>query len=102
MLLLRFVPAWLLAALFLLAGAGIATAQPWESPARPPMPLMTDTPEYCFYLAGRFMTLQRTVANPSSDARVLAFEGRRMCEQGLVIPGIKRVRRALMILRAER
>ncbi len=102
MLFVRLVPAWLVAALLVLAVPGVAVAQPWEGPAHPPMPLLTDTAEYCFYLAGRFVTLQRTVAEPSPDARLLAFEGRRMCEQGLIMPGIKRVRRALMILRSQR
>jgi hypothetical protein len=101
MLFLRSVPALMLA-VFCLVSPRSASAEPWDGPDRPPMRVMTDTPEYCFYLAGRFVALQRRVADPSPDAHLLALEGRRMCEQGLVRAGIARVRRAIMILRAER
>ena len=65
------------------------------------MPVISDTPEFCFELARRFTVLQRLAVSPSPDARLLAFEGRQMCEHGLIRPGIMRMRRAIMMLRAE-
>jgi len=66
-----------------------------------PMRVMSDTPEYCWHLAGEVAAAQRAVLNPSPDVRVLAHEGRRMCRIGLTRGGILRLRRALLLLRGE-
>ncbi len=58
-------------------------------------PLTTDTPAYCAQLA-------RQVAehhSPLLDVQRLLAEGREMCEQGQIRGGIRRLRRALVMLR---
>jgi hypothetical protein len=64
------------------------------------MRVMTDTPEYCWHLANEVAVEQRQAREPSPDVRVLAGEGRRMCDRGLIRGGILRLRRALLLLRA--
>ena len=61
----------------------------------PSFTLTTDTPTYCAQLA-------RQVAERHSallDVQRLLAEGREMCEQGQVRGGIRRLRRALVMLR---
>jgi len=60
----------------------------------PGIPLNTDTPAYCTQLA-------RQVAEHHSgllDVQRLLGEGREMCEHGQIRGGIRRLRRALVIL----
>ena len=64
------------------------------------MRVMTDTPEYCWHLAAEIAATPRELRNLPPDIRMLAMEGQRMCDHGLVRPGIMRLRRALMMLRA--
>jgi hypothetical protein len=64
------------------------------------MRVMTDTPEYCWHLANEVAVEQREARDPSPDVRVLAGEGRRMCDRGLIKGGILRLRHALLLLRA--
>jgi hypothetical protein len=69
----------------------------------------TDTPEYCSALAQRIDHDQQInpqltrhentpVVNTADQVVILASEGRKMCEQGLVVGGIARLRRAWMLL----
>jgi hypothetical protein len=64
------------------------------------MQVITDTPEYCWHLANEVAAAQRQVREPSPDVRMLAGEGQRMCDHGLIRGGILRLRRALLLLRA--
>jgi hypothetical protein len=64
------------------------------------MRVMTDTPEYCWHLANEVATTPREFRLLPPDVRVLATEGRRMCDHGLVRGGILRLRRALLMLRS--
>ena len=96
----RFLPLCLAAALGL-ATTEPAAAQPWTPPPdadRPPMPIITDTPEYCAFLAAKIRAMQRTAPVPSPDVRLLAFEGRRLCEHGQVRAGVMRMRMAWRLL----
>jgi len=70
-----------------------------------PARVTTDTPEYCATLAHRVdhaRQVQGELAPPApahgDEVAMLAGEGRRMCEQGLVVGGIARLRRAWMLL----
>jgi hypothetical protein len=60
---------------------------------------MTDTPEYCFHLAR--VEAREEEGRPSlpPDVHMLAVTGRQMCEQGLLVGGLARVRLALALLR---
>ncbi len=72
-------------ALFLLAS--------WPAVAQQAAPrLISDSPEYCAELAGRFATL-----GPEAPAhlRLLADEGRQLCAEGQTRSGIAKLRRAL-------
>jgi hypothetical protein len=85
--------------------------QPPPAPSGPsgPARVTTDTPEYCATLAHRvdharqIQTGIQTGPSPHAaangdDVATLAGEGRRMCEHGLVVGGIARLRRAWMLL----
>lgn len=54
--------------------------------------LMSDSPEYCAELLGRFAALGPQV---SSQSRALAEEGRKLCLEGQSRSGIAKLRRAL-------
>ncbi len=80
-----------------------------QSDGPPPLRVTTDTPEYCSLLAQRIdhdQQARRQPARPENPPVVgnadqvvmLSSEGRKMCEQGLVVGGIARLRRAWMIL----
>ena len=99
----RCLPAALAAAIGIAAGAAPAAAQSWAPPPpavadRGPMPVTTDTPEYCVFMLNKVRAMQRAAPMPSPDVRLLIFEGRRMCEHGLVRPGIMRLRMAWRLL----
>jgi hypothetical protein len=64
------------------------------------MRVMSDTPEYCWHLANEVAAEQHEAREPSPDVRMLAGEGQRMCDHGLIRGGILRLRRALLLLRA--
>lgn len=66
-----------------------------------PMPVITDTPEYCWRLAREVAAAQQMAPNTPPRVRVLATEGRRMCDAGMVRGGIRRLRSALILLRNE-
>jgi hypothetical protein len=54
--------------------------------------LISDSPEYCAELAGRFEALG---AEAPAHLRVLADEGRQLCAEGQTRSGIAKLRRAL-------
>jgi hypothetical protein len=89
-----------LAGMWLGAGLSSATADGvYTEPG--PMPVITDTPEYCWHLAAEVAEARRTAPTTPPPVRVLAAEGRRMCDNGMVRGGILRLRRALLLLRNE-
>lgn len=89
-----------LATLSLLIGLPSAGGQ--DLPGAPdPMRVMSDTPEYCWHLAIEFSEAQRHTSGLPPDIRMLAREGKRMCENGLIRGGIRRLRLALQLLQAE-
>ncbi len=62
-----------------------------------PMPVTTDTPDYCLSLARR---MEATGSMPP-QIRVLWEEGRDMCLRGHIRGGLARLRRAMMISRGD-
>ena len=75
---------WVFALLLLLPPAALAQ----QAAPR----LISDSPEYCSELAGRFDALG---AEASAHLRVLANEGRQLCAEGQTRSGIAKLRRAL-------
>jgi hypothetical protein len=65
-----------------------------------PMEVTTDTAAYCGQLAAEVATAQEHAGDEvPPDVPRLAAEGRRLCDQGLIRPGIERLRRAWTMLR---
>ena len=85
---------WLLLGLLPATGQGVAV----ESDR---MQVMTDTPEYCWHLANEIAAARRETRSLPPEVRVLAREGERMCDRGLIKGGVTRLRRALLLLRAD-
>lgn len=82
-----------------IAGNGPALALEHEQDTEDaPMVVTSDTRAYCLSLSDR---IHRYGVMPQ-EVRELETEGRDLCEQGRVRGGINRLRRALMVLRAER
>jgi len=54
--------------------------------------LISDSPEYCAELSGRFSALS---AEAPAHLRLLADEGRQLCAEGQTRSGIAKLRRAL-------
>ena len=75
---------WVFALLLLLPPAALAQ----QAAPR----LISDSPEYCAELAGRFEALG---AEAPAHLRVLANEGRQLCAEGQTRSGIAKLRRAL-------
>lgn len=66
-----------------------------------PTRVLTDTPAYCLQL--RLMVqdvLRQATAPPPWGVAMLAADGERMCEQGMIHGGVTRLRRALLLLGA--
>jgi hypothetical protein len=87
----------------LLAGlvpwCGIAAAAAQTAPLR----VTTDSAEYCATLSDQVRQIRRA-RQPGPvpwEVRELTHEGRRMCNEGHIRPGILRLRRALQMLRGE-
>ncbi len=59
-----------------------------------PMPVTTDTKEYCLALADRMAG-----GEMPPHARLLWRHGREMCDHGQVRDGLARLRRAMLMLR---
>lgn len=66
-----------------------------------PLVVTTDTPQYCMHLLDQVSELMRLVPAPPPDVTNLSTEGQRMCGQGQTRGGIMRLRRALVLLRAQ-
>ena len=71
---------------------GDAPAQPEQQRAEP-MPLTTDTVQYCFRLAAQIESSD----SETDEMRHLVSEGLQMCSNGHVIGGLIRLRRAFVI-----
>ena len=85
------------------SGLGVtAFAQPVETDI-PVTRVTSDSPEFCAQLADMLRQDVRThqPAPVPDEVRVLGREGRKMCREGHIRPGILRIRRALLILRGE-
>jgi hypothetical protein len=81
---------------FAISGRRLAAQQTHDSA---PLEVTTDTPEYCLYLQDRVQNLVRLASSPPPrEATQLSTEGQRMCEHGQTRGGIKRLRRALMLM----
>jgi hypothetical protein len=63
----------------------------------------SDSPEFCARLSDmlRQDVNARGPAPVPEEVRALGQEGRKMCREGHIRPGILRIRRALLILRGE-
>ncbi|CAH2600624.1 conserved exported protein of unknown function [Rhodovastum atsumiense] len=82
---------------------GLAVTTQAESVAHDvePTRVTTDSAAYCDELATQLASEDREGKDMPGEARVLATEGQRMCRDGLVRPGIYRLRRALQILHGD-
>jgi hypothetical protein len=93
-----------IATALLSAGPVVGQSGPENTPSRTAQPesVTTDTPEYCLHLrdllSGQLQALRR---QPSTDVIYLSREGQLMCDQGQVRAGILRLRRALVLMRAD-
>lgn len=67
-----------------------------------PMVITSDTVAYCTHLSAQVAEAQQRATTIPPAVPRLATEGRRLCDQGLVRPGIERLRRAWMLLTAAR
>ena len=66
---------------------------PADAVAQQPAPrLISDSPEYCAELSGRFAMLE---IDAPIHLRALAGEGRQLCAEGQTRSGIAKLRRAL-------
>jgi hypothetical protein len=63
----------------------------------PPVEVTTDTQLYCDQLAAQVQSAK----NPSPEALRLSSQGQSLCDGGEVVGGLKRLRRALAVLRSE-
>lgn len=92
-------------AVAVLFGLGTAAAFPQTAPP-PPVPgapwVTTDTPEYCQMLAERIARAEQARPNAPRQIEELAEEGHRMCATGRIRGGLRRLRRALLMLRTDR
>jgi hypothetical protein len=94
-----FVRLALCAAIWLGYGLGQTMAQPAPRQFYPLPGMTTDGPEYCGHLVGEFTREQQLRPPASAYARMLAADGREMCDRGHLKGGIERLRRALILLR---
>ncbi|HUC16655.1 MAG TPA: hypothetical protein VMA37_03090 [Acetobacteraceae bacterium] len=64
-----------------------------------PMPLLTDTPQYCVELSDEVEEVRQSLVSPAPpEVEQLAEEGRRLCAMGEIRGGIVRLRRAMVLL----
>jgi len=81
----------------ILLAAAPAVSPAWaEDP--PSFAITTDTPQYCAQLAKQLTDRK----SPLADVQHLLAEGRDMCDRGQTRGGIRRLRRALVILHHHR
>jgi hypothetical protein len=81
------------------AGLCLVPGGRWQARAQmapaAPMPILSDTPEYCVQLEHRI----RQQGNLPPEVRQLVREGHQQCDHGQVRLGIAHLRRAIMILK---
>lgn len=63
-----------------------------------PMVITSDTAAYCTHLSAQVAEAQDHAVTIPAAVPHLAEEGRKLCDKGLVRPGIERLRRAWMLL----
>lgn len=63
-----------------------------------PMEITSDTVTYCEQLSAQVAAARQKAAEVPADVPRLAAEGQKMCDEGLVRPGIQRLRRAWTLL----
>jgi hypothetical protein len=85
----------------LLLGSGIAFSVVAANGQPAPNEVITDTPQYCLQLLDRVSALERVTSHPPAEVSNLSSEGERMCDLGQTRGGIMRLRRALVLLRAQ-
>ena len=85
----------------MLAGALAWWSDVQASPPSEPVRVITYTRQYCEELSVRAAVLYQGAQAPLEEARLLAVEGDRLCGQGQIRPGIIRLRRAIVLLRAQ-
>ena len=90
-----------LVATVLMAGALACSADAHANVPSEPVRVITHTRQYCEELSARATVLRQKAPAPQEEARLLAAEGDRLCGQGQIRPGIIRLRRAIMLLRAQ-
>jgi hypothetical protein len=78
-----------------------ATVHGQSTDDMPPARVTSDTAEFCAQLARQLRAEIRARSTPEvpDEVRMLQHEGRRMCQEGHIRPGILRIRQALMILK---
>jgi len=89
------------AGLLLSLAAGVALMPNPATGQSAPLVVTTDTPQYCMHLLDQVSDLMRIVPAPPPEVTNLSTEGQRMCGQGQTRGGIMRLRRALVLLRAQ-
>jgi hypothetical protein len=85
----------------MLVGSGIAFSMVAANGQPAPNEIITDTPQYCLQLLDRLSALERATSDPPAEVTNLSSEGERMCDLGQTRGGIMRLRRALILLRAQ-
>ncbi len=90
-----------MAAALLAAGLVACWSDARASNQGEPVRVITHTRQYCVELSLRAAALRQTAPAPLEEASVLAAEGDRLCGQGQIRRGIVRLRRAIMLLRAQ-
>jgi hypothetical protein len=81
----------------------VATVHAQSGDDMPPARVTSDTAAFCARLAQQLraeIRVRSTLAVPD-EVLMLQQEGRRMCREGHIRPGILRIRQALMILRQQ-
>lgn len=94
---MRSLPVVALALMLSMAPSGPGQAQLLFAQSKP-MEITTDTAAYCGQLSDQVARAQLNSAKVPPDVPRLAAEGRRLCNKGLIRPGIERLRRAWTLL----
>ena len=88
------------AAALLAAGVVACRSEARANAPAEPVRVITHTRQYCEELSARAAVLRQNAPAAPAEAQLLAAEGDRLCGQGQIRPGIIRLRRAIMLLRA--
>jgi hypothetical protein len=95
---MRSLPVVTLGLMVSLVLAGPGNAQLLFAQSSAPMVITTDTAAYCVQLSDQVAAAQEHATQVPPDVPRLAEEGRRLCDKGLIRPGIERLRRAWTLL----